>query len=45
MKAQDLPTQTYVMQNCPACGSVHLVNPRTGKQMSEETPRTPSKPQ
>ena len=44
MKAQDLPTQTYVMQNCPACGGMHLVNPRTGKLVSEETGTPPGKP-
>jgi len=26
----------YVACNCPACGRVHLVNPKTGKLMSEE---------
>ena len=36
LKAQELPTRTYVTQNCAACGSVHLVNPHTGKLMSEE---------
>ncbi len=37
LKAQELPTRTYVSQHCPACGSIHLVNPHTGKLMSEET--------
>jgi len=26
----------YVLQVCLACGSVHMVNPRSGKLMSEE---------
>ncbi len=26
----------YVSQVCEACGRVHMVNPRTGKLMSEE---------
>jgi hypothetical protein len=34
---------TYVGQRCPACGSLHLVNPRNGKLLAEEfalsTPR------
>jgi hypothetical protein len=44
-KAQDLPTQTYVAQHCPVCGGVHLVNPRTGKLMSEETAKPQGKTQ
>lgn len=35
-KMQDPPARTYVSQNCLACGGVHLVNPHTGKLMSEE---------
>ena len=33
------PTQDdtqYVVQTCQACGRLHLVNPLTGKLMSEE---------
>jgi DNA-directed RNA polymerase subunit RPC12/RpoP len=29
------PTE-YTAYRCPACGSVHLVNPRTGKLASDE---------
>jgi hypothetical protein len=28
----------YVAHACPACGSMHLVNPLSGKLMSEEHP-------
>lgn len=28
----------YVAQQCPMCGQVHLVNPLTGKLLSEEYP-------
>jgi hypothetical protein len=28
----------YTAQSCQACRGVHLVNPRTGKLMSEEHP-------
>jgi len=27
---------TYVGQRCPACGSLHLVNPANGKLLAEE---------
>ena len=37
---QDLPEQSYRATDCIACRSTHLVNPRTGKLMSEEVPRT-----
>lgn len=30
------PPPSYVAQTCPACRSVHLVNPVTGKLISEE---------
>ena len=26
----------YVAYRCPACGSMHLVNPKTGKLLVEE---------
>ena len=45
VKAQELPTRTYVSQNCPVCGGVHLVNPHTGKLMSEENGKPQTKPQ
>ena len=32
---QDLPEQSYRATDCIACRSTHLVNPRTGKLMSE----------
>ena len=37
------PMPSYVSQNCIACRSVHLVNPKTGKLMAEEVhrPRPP----
>ena len=28
----------YVAQQCPLCGQAHLVNPFTGKLVSEEQP-------
>ena len=28
----------YIAHACPACGNVHLVNPISGKLMSEEHP-------
>lgn len=34
----DEPPPSYVAQTCPACRSVHLVNPVTGKLISEERP-------
>ena len=40
------PTQDetqYVVQTCQACGRLHLVNPLTGKLMSEEHVR-PNRP-
>lgn len=39
VQAGDLPEQSYRATDCVACRSVHLVNPRTGKLMSEETER------
>lgn len=36
LSAHEVPQQTYVAQHCLACGGVHLVNPRTGRLMSEE---------
>ena len=30
------PMITYVAEHCPACGGVHIVNPATGKLLSEE---------
>ena len=38
-ETDDLPERSYVAQDCPACGSLHPVNPRTGKLMSEESAR------
>lgn len=35
----DLPERSYHATDCAACRSVHLINPRTGKLMSEETTR------
>lgn len=32
----DGQTRRYEAVDCPACGSMHLVNPTTGKLMSEE---------
>lgn len=37
----DEPPPSYVAQTCPACRSVHLVNPVTGKLISEERPARP----
>jgi|GEM_PF-2311859 len=38
----DEPPPSYVAQTCLACRSVHLVNPVTGKLISEErTTRMP----
>ena len=37
--AEDLPERSYRATDCVACRSVHLVNPLTGKLMSEETAR------
>lgn len=33
-------TPEYVGMTCLACAAVHLVNPRTGKLVSEEVPST-----
>lgn len=38
-REEDLPERSYRATDCVACRSVHLVNPRTGKLMSEETGR------
>ena len=35
------PMVTYVAEHCPACGGLHIVNPATGKLMSEEATRPP----
>lgn len=32
------PIPEYVGMTCLACAAVHLVNPRTGKLVSEEVP-------
>lgn len=29
---------TYIGQHCLVCGGLHMVNPRTGKLLSEERP-------
>ncbi len=39
LRAQDVRGQTYVAQTCLACGSIHLVNPASGRLLSEETAR------
>ena len=36
---QALPERSYRATDCVACRSMRLVNPRTGKLMSEETTR------
>ena len=36
---EDLPERSYMATDCVACRSMHLINPRTGKLMSEETER------
>ncbi|MBM3648977.1 MAG: hypothetical protein FJX11_14415 [Alphaproteobacteria bacterium] len=41
LETEEPPEQRYVAQDCAACGSLHPVNPRTGKLMSEEVPRQP----
>ena len=35
----------YIAHACPDCGNAHLVNPRTGKLMSEEHPFPKAKPE
>lgn len=30
------PLDTYVAQSCPACGGLHIVNPATGRLLSQE---------
>ena len=35
----------YVAHACPACGGMHLVNPLSGKLMSEEHPPPKREPQ
>jgi hypothetical protein len=37
--ASEGPSPEYVGMTCLACAAVHLVNPRTGKLVSEEVPR------
>jgi hypothetical protein len=32
------PLTTYVAETCPACGGLHIVNPATGRLLSEEAP-------
>lgn len=32
---------TYLAVPCPACGQVHIVNPNTGKLLSEDRSRKP----
>ena len=34
------PLVTYVAESCPACGGLHIVNPATGRMMSDD--RRPS---
>jgi hypothetical protein len=33
------PIVTYVAEHCVACGGLHIVNPATGRLMSEERTR------
>ena len=33
------PMVTYVAEHCVACGGLHIVNPATGRLMSEEWTR------
>ena len=33
------PMVTYVAEHCAACGGLHIVNPTTGRLMSEERTR------
>ena len=37
----EITDRVYVTQHCPACGSFHPINPRTGKLMSEESRQPP----
>jgi hypothetical protein len=30
------PLVTYVAETCPACGGLHIVNPATGRKMSDD---------
>ena len=30
------PLVTYVAESCPACGGLHIVNPATGRMMSDD---------
>lgn len=32
------PSARYVLQQCPACSGLHLVNPQTGRTPSEDNP-------
>ena len=34
-----LPVPAYVLQDCLACRSFHLVDPQTGRLMADEVPR------
>jgi hypothetical protein len=31
-----IPLVTYVAESCPACGGLHIVNPATGRMMSDD---------
>jgi hypothetical protein len=33
------PLRTYVAEHCPACTGLHIVNPKTGALLSQETGR------
>jgi hypothetical protein len=35
---EDTGSTRYLAHSCLGCGGVHLVNPKTGKLMSEERP-------
>ena len=32
------PQLLYVAERCPACSGLHIVNPATGRLLSDETP-------
>jgi hypothetical protein len=36
------PSAKYVLQQCPACNGLHLVNPQTGKTPSDDKSAGPS---
>jgi hypothetical protein len=34
IRDEDCDGQSYIGQSCPACGAIHLIDPRTGKPPS-----------